>query len=888
MANLFQNVDAMDLNKSESDHWIDIYDWLGTEDPNWSPKKVKELLRSLIDSKVIYQWDEAVLYSFLLRKGVLNLSGNRHDDFLKNLAKASKTKAGLEAIKEYANSDSSIPPDISHYVQTPIDVESEIKTGTSEEIANLVQGTETLDSDVIIPVEQILSTTEVLDSISVDEEAIQFYLTYSINQLWKDAFLDANKTVSDLQKIGKTGNKYKDLVTGTFLNDYNNATNLKIPKNYIFRDRQTGKLVEPFLMQKYVAYKIKQLPHFGNFSGTGAGKTLSAILASRIIEAKVTLIVCPNDVISHWDKNARQIFSDSFVVTGKDVFSAKRDEEKFQYWVLNYDKLNQKSSVNDISILGKQKIDFIVLDEIHFSKVTQDETKSDRRENLEFLLTLERKKNPNLKILGLSATPVVNNIREGKSLLELMSGKIYDDISTKPTVPNAVTLYEKIIINSIRQKPDYKISEIINEIDVDAERPTGTSLAELNSRPLAIEQYLTDARIPEIIKRINGQTIIYTEYVGTAIPKKPSILEKIGDAVKEKGYSYGFYTGDDHTGLERFLEKKIQVLIASRPISTGIDGLQSVCTNLIFNTLPWTHALYKQIIGRIVRTGQGKNKVNIHHIKASIGGYEYDVMKLNRLKFKRTLADCAVDGLLPEKNLVSANQASREALKWLARLERGEISCVTRRELNRILTPIEIKKRQSRYGDFAKQNQKINTEKSSTTHQRMLKNSEEWHEYHRNYREERKNWRVVPFDEWIKRIKKLSERFIIGDFGCGEALVGKSIGNRVINFDHVAIDSNVISCDMSNVSEHIKKGGLDVALFSLSLMGKNWDDYLKEASRCLNENGLLFISETTNSLSKRLEGLRETIKKLGFEIYKDEEIGLFTFIEARKLETSDN
>jgi len=732
-------------------------------------------------------------------------------------------------------------------------------------------------------VEQILATTEILDSISVDEEAIEFYTTYSINQLWKDAFLDEKKTIRDIEKIGKTGNKYKDLVAGTFLKDYKKAKNLKIPKNYIFSDG--SKIVEPFLMQKYVAYKVKQLPYFGNFSGTGAGKTLSAILASRVIDSKVTLIISPNDVVSHWEKNAKQIFSDSEVITHKDVFSAKRDESKFQYWVLNYDKFNQPKSRDNIEILGKQKIDFVVLDEIHFSKVTQDESKSKRRHVLEFLLTLARKKNTNLKILGLSATPVVNNIREGKSLLELMSGKIYDDVSTKPTVPNAVTLYEKITTNSIRQKPNYKINVVKNETDVEAERPTGASLAELNSRPLAIEQYLTDARIHEIIKRIDGPTIIYTEYVGTAIPGKPTILEKIGNEVKEKGFTYGFYSGDDHTGLDRFLEKKIQVLIASRPISTGVDGLQSVCRNLIFNTLPWTHALYQQIVGRIVRTGQLENStVNIHHIKASIGGYAYDEMKLNRLKFKRTLADCAVDGLLPEKNLVSAAQASREAIRWLARLERGEISCVTRRDLNRILLPVEIKKRLTKYGDFTKQNQKINTEKSPTTHKRMLKNPEEWHEYHRNYREERKNWRVIPFDEWIKRIKKLSDRFVIGDFGCGEAKLAESIGSRVINFDHVSIDSSVISCDMSDVSEYVKKGGLDVALFSLSLMGKNWQDYLQEASRCLNENGLLFISETTNSLSKRLESLRDEIKKLGFEIYKDDEIGLFTFIEARKIE----
>ena len=873
--------------ESESNGWIDMADFLGYEDPQWSPRVVKDLLRSLIDSKLIYTFNEAGLYSFLLRKGVLNLGGNRHSDFLKNLAKASKTKAGLEAIEDYATNDSKVPPDISHYspdeTQEDIDsdINAEIKTATSEELSDLIKDEQTLDSDEIIPVEQILSTAESLDSISVDEEAIQFYLNYCINQLWKDAFLDPIKTVSDLEKAGKTGNKYRDLVYGTFLNDYNKSNNLKIPKNYVFNDGENP--IEPFLMQKYVAHKIKSLPYFGNFSGTGSGKTLSAILASRVIDSKVTLIISPNDVVSNWKKNADEIFSDSQIITHKDVFSAKRDESKFQYWVINYDKLNRDSSRDNVENLCKQKIDFIVLDEIHFSKVTHDDTKSKRRQVLEFLLTLARKKNPDVKILGLSATPIVNNLREGKSLLELMSGTIYHDISTKPTVPNAVTLYEKLTMNSIRQIPNYKLP-IKEEVDVEAERPVGHSLAELNSRPLAIEQILTEARIPEIIKRIDGQTIIYSEYVGSAIPKKPTILQSIENAVKEKGFTYGFYTGEERSGLDLFLAKKVQVLIASRPISTGVDGLQKVCSNLIFNTLPWTHALYQQIVGRIVRTGQKDDDVTIHHIKASVGGYEYDENKLNRLKFKRTLADCAVDGLLPEKNLVSAAQASREAVRWLERLERGEISCITRRDLNRILEPVEIKKRQTKYGDFTKQNQKINTEKSITTHQRMLKNPEEWHEYHRNYRIEREDWRIIPFDEWIKRINKLSERFVIGDFGCGEAKIAESIGSRVINFDHVAIDSGVISCDMSDVSEHIKKGGLDVALFSLSLMGKNWEDYLKEASRCLNENGLLFISETTKSLSKRLENLRDEIKKLGFEIYKDEEIGVFTFIEARKKE----
>jgi hypothetical protein len=63
-------------------------------------------------------------------------------------------------------------------------------------------------------------------------------------------------------------------------------------------------------------------------------------------------------------------------------------------------------------------------------------------------------------------------------------------------------------------------------------------------------------------------------------------------------------------------------------------------------------------------------------------------------------------------------------------------------------------------------------------------------------------------------------------------------------------------------------------------MGKDWPDYIIEAKRCLAKNGLLFIVETTNSLSARLSDLRKVITDQGFEIYLDEERGAFTFIDS--------
>jgi hypothetical protein len=125
---------------------------------------------------------------------------------------------------------------------------------------------------------------------------------------------------------------------------------------------------------------------------------------------------------------------------------------------------------------------------------------------------------------------------------------------------------------------------------------------------------------------------------------------------------------------------------------------------------------------------------------------------------------------LPEKNLVTPQQAALEAVKWLERLEQGEISSVTRRDLEVELTHIQIEQRIRKYGDFTRLNNQINTEHSETTHKRMLKDPREWEEYHRQYREARKSWSVIPYEEIIKRIKQLSPRLQIGDFGCGESL----------------------------------------------------------------------------------------------------------------------
>jgi hypothetical protein len=130
---------------------------------------------------------------------------------------------------------------------------------------------------------------------------------------------------------------------------------------------------------------------------------------------------------------------------------------------------------------------------------------------------------------------------------------------------------------------------------------------------------------------------------------------------------------------------------------------------------------------------------------------------------------------------------------------------------------------------------------------------------------------------------------VIGDFGCGEAELARTLGgsNVVHSFDHVAIGESVTACDMTHVP--LVDDTLDVAIFSLSLMGANFRDYLAEAWRTLKLDGQLHIVEPTARFdtagfpdrSRFLADLGE----LGFAVVgQPEDLWKFTHVRALKAE----
>jgi hypothetical protein len=81
-------------------------------------------------------------------------------------------------------------------------------------------------------------------------------------------------------------------------------------------------------------------------------------------------------------------------------------------------------------------------------------------------------------------------------------------------------------------------------------------------------------------------------------------------------------------------------------------------------------------------------------------------------------------------------------------------------------------------------------------------------EYHTLYREARKDWAVVPYEEMIRWCQQRSG-YVIGDFGCGEAKLAEAVSDQhtVYNFDHVAVNDDVMACDMAHVPLRLRGAG---------------------------------------------------------------------------------
>jgi superfamily II DNA or RNA helicase len=202
--------------------------------------------------------------------------------------------------------------------------------------------------------------------------------------------------------------------------------------------------------------------------------------------------------------------------------------------------------------------------------------------------------------------------------------------------------------------------------------------------------------------------------------------------------------------------------------------------------------------------------------------------------------------------------------------------------------------------EMSQLHQRYKTLKSENLKKEFNDNPELWHKYHAISEENEKSFpnQDIPRNRVIQELDELKVRKDkvkrIVDMGCGKAQISQYFNNdkrfEFINYDHISSNDTIISCDISKIP--LEDNDVDICILSLAMWGSNCEEYIQEASRILESNGLLYIIEPTKRWSDKdengniIEGkegskLTNLLEKNGFQIKKQyiEKFCLFVCIK---------
>lgn len=173
---------------------------------------------------------------------------------------------------------------------------------------------------------------------------------------------------------------------------------------------------------------------------------------------------------------------------------------------------------------------------------------------------------------------------------------------------------------------------------------------------------------------------------------------------------------------------------------------------------------------------------------------------------------------------------------------------------------------------FRQLNETLYTQNSEESFALLQENKELFDKYHEGFSSQRNSgWEVNPADLFLTSLKKMPEKRVVADFGCGEAKIAQELqgtNKTVHSFDLVAGNEFITACNIKNVP--LPDESVDIVIFSLSLMGPDYPEFIKEANRVLKKNGQLWIAEVGSRMKEKgPQEFEDFICRLGFHMKKE-------------------
>ena len=520
---------------------------------------------------------------------------------------------------------------------------------------------------------------EIIENSASDGDKVEFLKAKAAAKLWDACFKDEQAFIRKLRAFPAEADSYSQEVQQAFIEEYEGARALPIPNAYSFRDLK-GNPRDPKLMQRLVAFRLERDFRLLNLSGTGTGKTLSAIYAAQICGCQRLFISCPNGVIDSWKRAFDSAFPTANIIIKPDGWELPDVLEGVNVVIVNHERFQDRFAQQLLGFCITYQADMIVIDEIHQSKRRSADKSSQRRKLMNEFIRISSNINTDLRVLGLSATPVINNLYEGRSLLELICQVPIEDVGEKIDLNSCMNLYQHFVVRGIRMNPGQLSRTKLIYQEVDATPLLANIInATKHGTYHDIEQMLVAPKIASLQHCLarGEKTVIFVTYI-------KNTLRPITNWLTANSYSFSVFTGDEKEAqdegfkdsLDEFIRGSSEVLVASvQCAGTGIDGLQSVCNRAVFFQLPWTSTEFEQSIGRLDRDGTDFESVIVYLPITDIAlpngeRWSWCRSKLDRIESKRDIAKAAVDGEIPDAaTLINPSEASKYWLNWLQKLD---------------------------------------------------------------------------------------------------------------------------------------------------------------------------------------------------------------------------
>ena len=258
--------------------------------PSWTLAKIRLFVKSLHTHLDVLT--PAELYVIFQQSGLWK-TGGKARGFVKALATG---RFPNEEISDFVDGKPSLVDEFlndDEFDLTDAVLDDDVSTSQSEPVADTDSGENEETRLPKVRTKQALAALDCQVLASTDSEAAEFLVASAKAKIWSHAYRDSKSAVAEAECRGES--QYSREVADSFLREFREATCLTIPDGYAFSI--DGEIRDPNLMQRHVATQVRDRLRYGNWSGTGAGKTLSAILATRVVDAGLTIVCCPNAVV---------------------------------------------------------------------------------------------------------------------------------------------------------------------------------------------------------------------------------------------------------------------------------------------------------------------------------------------------------------------------------------------------------------------------------------------------------------------------------------------------------------------------------------------------------------------------------------------------------------